>query len=438
MRLRVPTVVVAVLTLVLAPGASAVGTFGAAHQVGPSGCLRLVSAKASDGVTHGYLGCRSGSYYVEGSGSSWRTTKAAGVALAVAVGGTSTFSVVGSDSAGLSVTRRTPAGTTSTQQITKGPVRTQQGVSITASGSKWWAVWSVETGSGGYNLWEAHTLGGTVKAHRIFGSTTFLDFYPSIAYQPSTGTAVLVWSSGASGGQLKTVLATSHGGAWSSPRVVDPDGDGPIVALDGGTVVVANTHGQPGCHCYVGVFTGTTSGPFTRHVLQLQSLAPKAMDVSRGKVTVAYQARDRTTGYTQIIRVAERSGSRWTETSLSTNPLDDLLDVQSFGGSARLFYKNRVGVFVRSQQGPSAPRTPSASPKASPVAKPVVTPTATPSPTAVPTTAAPTPSPSATPSPVQAEKAGESGPNLLVRGGGTLVLLVLIGGIVALLRRRRA
>jgi hypothetical protein len=432
MRRLSAALLVPLLLLAAAPAAVAVGRFGAPHQVGPSSCLRLVSAKAPDGSTRGYLSCRSGVRYVEGSGSSWRTSTASQMPLAVAVG-SSLFALV-QDKQGLFVARGGSSGALTMVQRLSAASQIS-GATIVASGDKWWALWGVPDGDRAtFNLWEAHTLAGSVKPRRIFDS----DAYPSITYQPSTGRAVAVWSHG--GSASTTVMSSSRGGSWTKPRVVDASGGLGVVAVSGKTVAVVTKHAFG-----VATHVGTVDGPLSTHVMALRFAGGGlALDMSTGRLLVAYRGLDASNA--KVLQVAERVGSRWSETTLSRDRLEELADVQSVNGQGRLFsHVVGGGIRVRTQAAavslrPLASRA--ASPRATALATASVTAsaTATTHPSAAVTPASPAAVESTSPPPVQVagEPASDSGSSTGLLAGVAAVLLVGAGLVLVLVRRRRS
>jgi hypothetical protein len=350
-RLRLLALLAALPVLLLVVPAEA--SYAGATHIAPSGCDSFVSTtSAVDGYTRGFVRCASGWRYVKGKGTSWSSApspyRSGDTVGAVAFDGRTVFMLV-SSSTGLFIKSKTDQGYTIGHRLsTTGADRST--TALIASGNQWWAVWGRGTGDGGVDLYESHTLAGSVAPHAIYGTSSSngtREIYPALAWQSSSRTAVLVWQHQITQSTTPVLMETSHGGAWSSAKSIVSDGFWPTVAIDGATVAVGlGTGDGTTCRCAAAVATGTVSGITSVHRMSGQAGYQPFVGASAGRVFLAWRV---FANYSPAaMRVAMRSGSTWTSTTINRNPSS--LDGAAASGGRFCFFANEAGYeVIRSQ-----------------------------------------------------------------------------------------
>lgn len=339
MRVRFSALVVALLVAVPLTNAHAVAPFGPVVHITPTYCQQSVSATSTSGTTRGYYICNGGPWRsFQGSGSSWTTAATPygsnqGV-LAVAVDGSITWQVT-VDSTGTWIRSRIGSTYYGGRRLTTTKLR-REDVTLVAAGGKYDVVWSQDGGpSGGAQLWEAHTLGGTVLPRRFYGSTSSMnrEGYPSMAYQSSTHKVVLAWTHAITQSQQSVLMSSSSGGAWAAPKTVANNAFFSSVAVYGSRVAIGYSTYTGTCGCSGRVALGTTSGITGRHALTGQVDGWPLVAISNGIIGAVWLSR--ISPYP--IRVAAYASGAWTERTLGSPYPSFLHDIGSAGGKLRVF-----------------------------------------------------------------------------------------------------
>jgi hypothetical protein len=340
------------LGLVLVPALAALVVVGLAAPAGAAPLRRATALRVpgcdvvagwtrltqdSNGIAHGFAALRCGDTYgrinyLEGTGATWRTTRApwTGRPLATASDTTGTYLLfertadvggVGQQSA--YIAKRTPAGRflppRRIGQLRRGWQLTSG--SVVAAGGRWWAVWSEEQPAdvGGWvpvpgDLYQARTLGRTQLRTRIT-TDPGQDDTPHLLLRAGNGAApVLYWRRHTS----TMVATTTPAGPWRS-RQFKADLDTIYSARVAGTATYLawDTYlsaSNPPPYREVRV-TDNASGRFRTTIIGRSNgdYGP-FIGVSKGRVFVSWETG--TVGTTRGAQLAVRAGGHWATRAL--------------------------------------------------------------------------------------------------------------------------